>query len=423
MGYLIAAVLFILSVLIFLYFKGFFRSHQIYKIFNFIDPDQSDFITAIASLSDSFISSGKVVKFCKQADEIFEARMKAIQSAQVSIQFETYIMTPGKRANDFADVLIKKASQGVKIQLLVDTYGAKEISKSYWKNLKSSGIEVQLFNPLSWRDPFYYLRRNHRKLLLIDQKIALIGGAGISDDWDGTEQDLAPWLDYEVCFQGECLERLQGLFLQHWLDAKGTINLSEQPLAFHSSPQSEPSQILITAGENPTARDSSIRSTYQLFIQAARQRIWIASPYFLPDKNTQILLQEARKRGIDVRILTMGERCDKPFVHYTSRERYGQLLKSGIEIYEHKPSMMHAKLVLVDQHWVSLGSANFDPRSFFQNDELNLSIASFDLIKQIESFFLEAFQNSNFVNLRDWKRRSILQRLIARFWLLFYWQL
>ncbi|MEL7038574.1 MAG: phospholipase D-like domain-containing protein [Cyanobacteria bacterium J06592_8] len=153
---------------IFLYFKGFFSSQQIYKIFNLSHPEQSDFITAIASLSDSFISSGKVVKFCKQADEIFEARMAALQSAQVSIQFETYIMTPGKRANDFAEILIKKASQGVKIKLLVDNYGAKEISSSYWKNLKSSGIEVQPFNPLSWRDPLYYLRRNHRKLLLND---------------------------------------------------------------------------------------------------------------------------------------------------------------------------------------------------------------------------------------------------------------
>ncbi|MGF1491218.1 MAG: phosphatidylserine/phosphatidylglycerophosphate/cardiolipin synthase family protein [Microcoleaceae cyanobacterium] len=417
----------IVSIVIILYFKGYFRDRNIYKITDFPSPTAKDFVAKISGLSDSFCSIGKISGFRVGANEIFAARLAAIQSAQASIQFETYIMTPGSRADDFATALIQKAQQGVQVQLIVDHYGVKSISKSYWKRLSNAGVEVRFFNQFSWRDPLYYLRRNHRKLLLIDERIALVGGAGISNDWDGTRKDLAPWLDYEVYCQGEILQRLRCLFLQHWLDAGGTANFSGNSSdEFEFQNASEPHDhkpTLVTSGENPTDRDSSIRSLYQLLTQAATQRVWIASPYFLPDRNTQIFLQRAKQRGVDVRILTMGSRCDKPFIHYTSRERYGELLRYDIEVYEYQPSMMHAKLILVDKQWVSLGSANLDPRSFFQNDELNLSTASQELCQQIESFFLTAFQNSKPVNLRTWKRRSIWERMIATFWLLFYWQL
>ncbi|MDY7012504.1 MAG: phospholipase D-like domain-containing protein, partial [Cyanobacteriota bacterium] len=286
---------FIAIVLLILYVRGFFRRHESYRVENLPSPAAPPFAITVASLSDSFLERARVTGFWVEAEQIFPARLEAISSAEQSIEFETYIMTPGRRADDFARAVAQKARQGVQVRVLADCYGAKSIPRSYWRNLRSAGVEVRIFNPFSWRDPFYYLRRNHRKLLLIDRQKAFIGGAGVSDDWDRSEEEgeKRPWFDYEVEFRGEVIARLNGLFLQHWLDAGGTVDLSgvqPQPNA-----NGEGAIALISAGEDPTWRDSGLRSLYQALIQAARERVWLSSPYFLPDRNTREVLIAAKR--------------------------------------------------------------------------------------------------------------------------------
>lgn len=417
---LLIGVCIIAVILIVLYFKGLFRRRIHYKIFNFPPPKAPNFALTIASLSDSFISNAEAKKFWVKADEIQPARLEAIRSAQYRIQFETYIMTPGERADAFATALIEKAKSGVTVQVIVDSYGAKSVPERYWKNLEISGIEVRFFNPFSWRSPHDYLKRNHRKLLLIDDEIALVGGAGISDYWDGIPEqgDRAPWFDFEVQFEGPVVERLNGLFIQHWLDSGRTVDLGKNPL----TPQLQTSlpTVLVTSGEDPSYRDSSIRALYQTLMTAAQSRIWIASPYFLPFSNTQKLLIEAKHRGVDVRVLTMGSKTDKPFVYYSARELYKNLLRQGIEIYEYQPSMMHGKTMLIDDSWVSIGSANFDPRSFWSNDELNLSTSQPFLLENIENFLSNGFEESRKINYQEWKRRPLIQKIRGKVMLLFY---
>ncbi len=418
-------------LIIVLYIQGAFRKRIHYKIFNFPSANSPNFALTIASLSDSFLSKAEVKNFWIEADEIQPARLNAIRQAQHHILFETYIMTPGERADALATALIEKANSGVIVQIIVDSYGAKSVPKKYWKNLELSGIEVRFFNPFSWRSPYDYLKRSHRKLLLIDDKIALIGGAGLSDYWDGIPEqgDRAPWLDFEVQVEGPVIKRLHGLFIQHWLDSGKTIDLSKNPLpqtstqtSTQTSQLSQPT-VLVTSGEDPSYRDSSIRALYQTLIMAAQSRIWIASPYFLPFLNTQNLLIEAKNRGVDVRILTMGSKTDKPFVHYSARELYKNLLREGIEIYEYQPSMMHAKTVLIDDHWVSLGSANFDPRSFWSNDELNITTAQPFLSQNIEQFLVKGFAESDCIQYQDWKRRPLEEKIRGKIMLLFYFLL
>ena len=407
-------------ILIVLYFQGVFRRRIHYKIFNFPSANAPNFPLTIASLSDSFISNARATKFWVKADEVQPARLNAIRSARHRILFETYIMTPGERADAFAAALIEKAKSGVTVQVIVDSYGAKSVPKRYWKNLELSGIEVRFFNPFSWRSPHDYLKRNHRKLLLIDDEIALIGGAGISDYWDGIPEqgDRAPWFDFEVQFEGPVVERLNGLFIQHWLDSGKTVDLAKNPLT-RKLETSLPT-VLVTSGEDPSYRDSSIRALYQTLMMAARSRIWIASPYFLPFSNTQKLLIEAKKRGVDVRILTMGSKTDKRFVYYSARELYKNLLRHGIEIYEYQPSMMHGKTLLIDDDWVSMGSANFDPRSFWSNDELNVSTAQPFLCQNIENFLFNGFAEGQRINYQEWKRRPLVQKIRGKVMLLFY---
>ncbi|NES03827.1 MAG: cardiolipin synthase B [Okeania sp. SIO2F4] len=409
----------VLIVLLVLYCFGFFRGLPKYRVKNFPSPEMPNFIFTIATLTNSLITEGKVTGFWVGASDIFAARLNAIRSAKYSIQFETYIMTPGRHANDFAEAIVTQAKKGVKIQIIVDAYGAKSINKSYWKELQIVGVEILFFNPLKPRDILQYLHRNHRKLLVIDGKLALVGGAGISDYWDGINEP-APWLDYEVSFEGEIAAKLKGIFQKHWLDLGGIVDFNIEPL---NPVPFKQQQLLVTIGENPNYRNSPIRNLFKTSVLAARERIWIASPYFLPNPSSVKLLIDAKRRGVEIKILTMGERTDKKYIHYTSRELYGNLLKEGIEIYEHQPSMMHAKVILIDRNWVSIGSSNFDPRSFFRNDELNISQIDRKFAQQIEEFFINGFSQSLLVSKNQWRRRSLWEKLIGRFWLLFYWQL
>lgn len=401
-----------LVLLVVFYCRGAFRNYIDYRAINVPSPDEPRFAVALASLSNSLGTTGRITGFWFQADEIQPARIEAIRNAQHCIHFETFFMTPGHRANDFAAALSERAAAGVKVELVVDHYGTKKLPEKYWQRLKKAGVEVRFFNPFSWKAPFDYAGRTHRKLLLIDGNIALIGGAGISDFWDGQKKfgDTAPWFDFEFRLEGAVVSVLEGMFMQHWAMAGGTADLGGEH--FDSDSRVDP-LILVTPGEDPSYRSSSIRALFTTAIFAARERVWISSPYFLPDHQSCQALITAKKRGIDVRILTCGPHNDKKLVYYASIELFGDLLKAGIKIHEHQPSMLHAKCLLVDDKWVSTGSANFDPRSFFHNDELNISTGESQMVQRIEALFRTGFDRSQLVSMTQWRTRPFWQRLIG----------
>ena len=411
-----------LIIVVHLYLRGTFRKAEEYHLTGMPASDPH-FFEAIASLSDSLITEGAITHFWSDIDDIQTARLRLMFQAQESIQFETFIMTPGKRTEAFATVLKQKAAAGVTVQVLADSYGASSLPTTYWQELKNAGVQVRFFNPFTIRDPLGYLRRNHRKLLIVDQQTAMIGGAGVADLWDGHDghDGRVPWYDFEIELQGAATSLLAGFFWQHWLSTGGHVDLNKYRMEHSKAIAAAP--MLITPGEDPSTADSPIRSLLHLCITAAQTRLWIASPYLLPDKATCKALATMRQQGVDVRILTMGPKSDKPYVYYTSRERYGPLLQHGIKIHEYQPSMMHAKILLVDDDWVSLGSANLDPRSFFHNDELNLGVAAPNLIQQVEDFFEQGFGDSELVQSQTWRKRPIKERLTGRLANLVYWQL
>ena len=208
--------------------------------------------------------------------------------------------------------------------------------------------------------------------------------------------------------------------MQHWTYVHGTADLSTTIARTGAS--SDPI-MLVTAGDDPSYRSASVKALFQFSIHAARQRLWIASPYFLADKNIRIALVDAKKRGVDVKILTNGIRSDKRFVYFASCEQYRDLLNAGVEIYEYQPSMMHAKALLLDNRWIGTGSANFDPRSFFHNDELDISTSEIRLVKRIEQLLEEGFAKSKQVSPNEWKKRPLWQRALAKVVLFFESQL
>jgi len=330
-------------------------------------------------------------------------------------------MTPGRRANEFAAALTERSQARVEVLLLVDSFGVLSMPKEYWKQLQEAGVNVRFFHSFSWRNPLTYNIRTHRKLMLIDGEIAFVGGMGVSDHWDGMKEtgDTAPWLDFEARFTGPIVVILEGIFMQHWLYVGGVTRLHSE---IFNPALSGGSTVLVTPRNAPGSR-SSVYALFYTSVLAAKQRIWLASPYFLPDRNTRNALLLAKKNGVDVRILTVGPHNDKKLVYYAVRERYPDLLNAGIEIYEYHPSMMHAKVLLIDNTFVSTGSTNFDPRSFFHNDELHLSLAEAKLAQFVEHFFLSAFAKSRRIDRVKWQARPLLQRVLGRLALVVRWQL
>ncbi len=452
---LVGFIAFITIILLGLYIRGAFRWRPLFKVERSLAPQDPRFLTVIKSLTGSHETTGHFVGFWHSADgsadDIQQARLNAIKSAQRSIQFETFMMTPGRRANDFADAIAQKAIEGVSIQMLVDQWGTRSLCDDYWRQLKAVGVQVVFFNPFDWRAPANYAGRTHRKLLIIDSNLALTGGAGISDLWDGTEKsdDAQPWLDIEVAVTGESVNVLSAIFQNHWqghrlpqskasaIDMgaiypdsdRDTVSKSSPSKAAYStdhSPETAQNKaaILVTPSTRPSYRDSSLATLKQTLIACARQRIWLSSPYFLPNRSSRHLLITAQQSGVDVRILTTSDRSDKKPVYYASYEVYGSLLQAGIKIFEYQPSMLHAKMLIVDDDWVNTGSANFDYRSFLHNDELDLMTCDPTSIKKVEAVFKLGFERSEQIGLRQWQRRSWLKhRILGNAVRLVQWQL
>lgn len=399
------------------YLRGVFEAQPEYAIANVPDLSDPRFTLSLEGLTSAESTTGRMVGFWQSVDEIYAARNAAIRQATSLIQFETYFMTPGRRADEFAEALIERAGAGTTVQLLLDHYGTAQMPDDYWQRLTAAGIEVRFLRPPDWRSPLKYNSRLHRKLLMIDGRQVLIGGAGVSDYWDGTEfdHDTAPWAEFEVAYEGEVVTLLQGKFLKHWAYSGGDLDLAQEL----SPVQTEGEVPLYITSGTSSLSESSIRLLVQLSALAARDRLWIASPYFVPDGNITQALIRARENGAEVRVLTMSDATDKKFVHLASRELYGNLLRADVEICEYQPSMMHAKLILVDDVWVSTGSANLDPRSAFHNDELNISGRYPALAQNLEQFFIGAIADSQCLTYADWQNRPLFDHLAGRVVLLF----
>lgn len=420
---LLPLIILSLILIVGFYFKGAFRDRVEYQVKCPPDPKESSFAPTLASITNSFITQGRVTDFWSKPDLIQQARLDAISKARRTIDFETFFMTPGRRADDFAVAIAERATAGVKIRLIFDSYGTKDISKQYWQRLQALGVKIVFFNSFKWKAPLDYAGRTHRKLLLVDSQVALIGGAGISDLWDGVEKDddTQPWLDIEMRIEGDLILYLSGIFSQHWTYGGGTANLAREQLQQSSNNQYP---MLITPGANPQYRFSPIKALKYNSIICAKKRIWLASPYFLPDPNSQELLVAAKQKGLDVRILTTSKRSDKKPVYYASYEHYGKLLRGGVEIYEYQPSMTHAKMLLIDDCWAITGSANFDPRSFDHNEELDLGSPQPQLVNNLKSVFESGFAQSQQVTYSEWQQRSWWRhRLLGNVVDFFQWQL
>ncbi|MGD2179623.1 phospholipase D-like domain-containing protein [Lusitaniella coriacea] len=422
-------VLLVLIAIVFIgfYLRGAFRDRVRYEVKNAPSPDDPYFPYILASTTNSFVTKAFISDFWNEPSQIQQARIDAIAQAQHTINFETFFMTPGKRADDFAAAIAERAADGVKVRLIVDCYGTKDIPKQYWQRLQKVGVKISFFNSFKWKAPLDYAGRTHRKVLIIDSQFALIGGAGISDLWDGKEKedDTQPWLDVELRLEGDAIGILEGIFSQHWTFDDRTADFARSKFEkIDDNCEKQHHLTIIVPGVNPKIRFSPIQTFKYNNIIFAKKRIWLASPYFLPDRHSIDLLVAAKQRGVDVRILTTSKRSDKKPVYYASYEHNGKLLKGGVEVHEFEPSMTHAKMLLIDDLWVTTGSANFDPRSLIHNEELDICTSQPDIVQAIKDTFEKGFAQSKSITYKEWKQRSLFKhRILGNIVKFFQWQL
>ena len=369
----------------------------------------AQFLRSMGQLVGPEIVGGNRVTSLVNGDQIFPAMLEAIRSAKKTINLESYIYWSGEVGRHFTDALTERARSGVRVHVLLDWIGSRKIDSELLKRMRAAGVDVQKYNPLVWYNLARLNHRDHRKLLIVDGTVGFIGGAGVADIWLGHADSPAHWRDTHFRLAGPAVGQMQAAFMDNWM--KTTANVLDGSDYFPELPPTG-DHFAQVVKSSPREGTESVRLMYLISIAAARKSIRLSMPYFVPGTLTTQQLLDARKRGVTVEIIVPGARTDTPIVRHASRSKWGPLLAAGVKIYEYQPTMYHCKMMIVDDVWVSVGSANFDSRSFRLNDESNLNVLSRDFAAEQVRLFEQDKQQAREVSYRNWQRRSLGKRLL-----------
>ena len=332
-----------------------------------------EFRQATGSLLGGNFVSGNSITTLVNGREIFPAMLSAIRSARRSIDFETYVFWDGEIGKRFTEALAERARAGVKVNAILDAQGAKKIGSANLERLRAAGVDVVNYHSIVWLDPRRFNNRSHRKLLIIDGRVAFVGGVGIADEWLGNGEAPEHWRDNHYKVTGPVVAQLQAVFMDNWLKTRGEVLHGPEyfpPLAATGPYTAQAFK------SSPRLGDMDIDLMYLLAIASAQHTLLIENAYFIPDDLMRKELIDAAKRGAQVEIVVPGEHIDQKAVRAASRKHWPELLKAGIKIYEYQPAMVHVKLMIVDGAFVSVGSGNLDIRSIRLNDEANMNVLS-----------------------------------------------
>ena len=373
------------------------------------------FLRAMGSLLGPSVVGGSRVQEVLNGDQIFPAMLSAIRGARQSITFETYIYWSGDIGREFADALTERASAGVKVHVLLDWVGSAKIDDAFLQKMEAAGVEIRKFHKPHWYNWGRMNNRTHRKLLVVDGKAGFTGGVGIAPQWTGAGQDADHWRDSHFRLEGPAVAQMQAVFMDNWLKVTGQVMHGE---TYFPALQPAGDTLAQVFSSSPSGGSESMQLMYQLSITAADKSIDLSSAYFVPDELTSKALIAALKRGVKIRIITPGEIIDTATVRAASRGTWGPFLQAGAEIFEYQPSMYHVKAMIVDKLLVSVGSTNFDNRSFRLNDEANLNVFDANFAGRQTQVFEDDLKRSRQVSYKEWADRPMKERLQERLALL-----
>jgi cardiolipin synthase len=373
-------------------------------------PDRWDNLVRLAHHGDGFpVTGGNAVTLYHDGNPAFDAMLEAIRSATHHVHIQFFIFRTDGSGQRFIDALCERAKAGVEVRLLYDSVGSYNLSSRLLRQLRDAGGQAASFLPIF--QPFYQLRvnlRNHRKILVVDGRVAFTGGLNIGDEYLGLHRKFGPWRDTHLRLEGPAVEGLQRVFLEDWHFAtEKLVHGGKYTPRFDTPPGGSLVQVVHSG---PDSDYKAIRETYFAGILNARQRVWIASPYFVPDAGIRDAMVLAARTGIDVRYLGLF-RPDKWVPYLAARFYWADILEAGVKVYQYAPGMMHSKYVLVDGEWASVGSANMDNRSLLLNFEANCQLFDAGLVAEMERAYLKDLEVSVRIDPAVFARRPLVARL------------
>lgn len=367
---------------------------------------EAAFRHTMGSILGPGFEEGNRIETLVNGSEIFPAMLDAIRSAKHTVTLETYILYSGETARQFADALIERARAGVDVRVLLDWFGG-HLRDDVTEQMENSGVDLRWYHRPAWNTLHLMNNRTHRKILVIDGRTGFTGGVDIADKWRGNAQNPNHWRDTHYRITGPVVGQLQAAFADNWLQATGEI--LHGPEYFPEIPE-QGSMLAQVFTSSRGGGSESMQLMYLLSIASARESIRLSSAYFIPGEVAIAELAAAAKRGVQVEIIVPGEEIDWGLLRHASRHRWGPLLEAGVEIYEYAPTMYHVKLLVVDGVWTSVGSSNFDPRSFSINDEANLNVYSESFAQTQIDLFKRDLKHARRVTLSEWRERSFLEK-------------
>ncbi len=382
--------------------------------------EDPQFLRCMGQLLGPGVLAGNRVKALQNGEEIFPAMLAAIRGAQRTITFETYIYWSGDIGKKFSEALAERARAGLKIHVMLDWVGCGKMEGKYLDELKAAGVEVEQYHPLRWYNLGRMNNRTHRKLLVVDGRIGFTGGVGIADLWNGHAQSKDHWRDSHYQLEGPAVAQMQAAFTDNWIKTRNEVLFGSNYFPELKPVGGSLAQVFKSSrGEG----SESVRLMYLLSIASATRTIRLSAAYFVPDKLAIETLVAARQRGVKIEIIVPGPVSDAKIVQSASRALWGRLMDAGVEIFEYQPTMYHCKVLIVDEVWVSVGSTNFDDRSFRLNDEANLNIYDATFAAEQVKTFEDDKGKSRLMTRAEFKDRSPLKKFFDQFAALFRRQL
>ena len=375
------------------------------------ETDDGEFRRSLSSLLGPQIVEGNKVETLLNGDQVFPSMLAAIRAARSTITFETYIYWSGSIGREFVNALIERARAGVRVHVLLDWVGSLKMEQALIDEMKQAGVKLERFHEPHWTNWNKLNNRTHRKLLVVDGRLGFTGGVGIADHWRGQARNPEEWRDSHYRVEGPVVAQMQSVFLDNWMRATGAVLHGD---AYFPALKPVGNLAAQMFSSSPSGGSESMQLMYQLAITAARNSIELANSYFVPDELTIRILVDAARRGVKVRVIVPSGQIDSEVVRQASRGSWGPMLQAGIEIAEFQPTMFHVKSLVVDALFSSVGSTNFDNRSFRLNDEANLNVLNREFGASQQQVFNQDWALARRITLAQWQARPWRERMLER---------
>jgi cardiolipin synthase A/B len=370
------------------------------------------------ALRTPFVAGNRVSPLVN-GDQFVPAIISAIRAASNSVNIETFIWKSGRMSDQILEPLIERARAGVEVRVIVDGLGNHRLTGKDRERMQAAGIRFVRMNPPRLTELHRLNFRDHRKLVIVDGSVAFTGGFCIGDKWLGNAESEALWRDTLVQVEGPVVEQFQGVFAANWLEGTGELLFGQK---FYPALEEKGKALAQHFASGPDENRGAAHLAYVAAIEAAQRRILLEQSYFVPDDLSLEALKSARQRGVDVQILTPGN-INFNIVRRASRTLWPELLRAGAHIYEYGPAKLHCKILMVDDAFVSIGSVNFDERSFRINDEQNINVIDREFAAKMLDQFERDRAQSRPITLEELKKTPWRLRMFEWFTALFRAQL